>query len=150
VASLTTPDVAHELTIRADAAEVRPASEWLARACEARGVPERQTLRLDLCLNEALANVIAHGGDQARASPVVLRIDVSTEPAGQQACITLLDSGPAFDMTAAEPGALPMSLADADPGGLGLTMIRNLSDSLSYRRLDGRNELVFGVRWGHS
>lgn len=150
MAGLTTPETAHELSIRADAADVRPASEWLAQACETRGVPERQTLRLDLCLNEALANVIAHGGDQARASPVVLRIGVSAEPAAQQACITVIDSGPAFDMTAAAPGVLPMSLADADPGGLGLTMIRNLSDSLSYRRLDGRNELVFGVRWEHS
>jgi anti-sigma regulatory factor (Ser/Thr protein kinase) len=144
------PDAAHELSIRADAADVRPASEWLARACEVRGVPERQTLRLDLCLNEALANVIAHGGEQALASPVVLRLEVSGEAAVRQACVTVLDSGPAFDMTAAEPGVLPMSLSDADPGGLGLTMIRNLSDSLSYRRLDGRNELVFGVRWGHS
>jgi anti-sigma regulatory factor (Ser/Thr protein kinase) len=46
-----------------------------------------------------------------------------------------------------QPGALPLTLDDAEPGGLGLLMIRNLSDSLSYWYDNGHNELSFGVRW---
>ncbi len=137
-----------ELAIRAAAEDVRPASHWLAQSCEARGVPASQILRLDLCLNEALANVISHGGEQAMASPVRLRLHVGGDAAMHQASVTVYDSGPAFDATSVHPGELPATLDEAEPGGLGLRMIRNLSDSLSYWHDKGHNELTFGVRWG--
>jgi serine/threonine-protein kinase RsbW len=135
------------LAIRAVADDVRPASEWLAQTCESHGVPHTQILRLDLCLNEALANVIAHGGERALAHPVRLRLNVTHDGLTHQAVVTVCDSGPPFDATSAQPGALPLTLDDAEPGGLGLLMIRNLSDSLSYRYDKGHNELSFGVRW---
>jgi anti-sigma regulatory factor (Ser/Thr protein kinase) len=138
---------AAELAIRAVADDVRPASEWLAQICETHGVPDTQILRLDLCLNEALANVIAHGGEQALANPVRLRLDVTRGDPTHQAVVTVRDSGPPFDTTSVQPGALPLTLDDAEPGGLGLMMIRNLSDSLSYWYDEGHNELAFGVRW---
>jgi hypothetical protein len=136
-----------ELAIRAVADDVRPASEWLAQTCQTHGVPDKQILRLDLCLNEALANVIAHGGEQALANPVRLRLDVTRGGPTHQAVVTVYDSGPPFDTTSAQPGALPLTLDDAEPGGLGLLMIRNLSDTLSYGRDVGHNVLSFGVRW---
>ena len=138
---------AAQLAIRALADDVRPASEWLAQTCETHGVPDKQILRLDLCLNEALANVIAHGGEQALANPVRLRLDVTRDEHTQLAVVTVCDSGPPFDTTSAQPGALPLTLDDAEPGGLGLLMIRNLSDTLSYGFDNGHNELSFGVRW---
>ena len=137
-----------ELSIRAVADDVRPASHWLAQSCQVRGVPADQVLRLDLCLNEALANVIAHGGELAGAAPVRLRLRVSGDAGLHQASVTVYDSGPAFDATAVHPGELPATLDEAEPGGLGLRMIRNLSDSLSYWHDKGQNELTFGVRWG--
>jgi serine/threonine-protein kinase RsbW len=138
---------AAQLAIRAVADDVRPASEWLAQTCETHGVPDKQILRLDLCLNEALANVIAHGGEQALANPVRLRLDVTRDALTQLAVVTVCDSGPPFDTTSAQPSALPLTLDDAEPGGLGLLMIRNLSDTLSYGFDNGHNELSFGVRW---
>jgi anti-sigma regulatory factor (Ser/Thr protein kinase) len=48
------------LTIQANAVDVGRSSVWLASECEERDVPPDQILRLDLCLNEALANVINH------------------------------------------------------------------------------------------
>lgn len=136
-----------ELAIRALSEDVRPASHWLARSCQARGVPDDQILRLDLCLNEALANVISHGGAQALAAPVRLRVHVSGDAAMHQASVTVYDSGPAFDATSVQPGELAATLDEAEPGGLGLRMIRNLSDSLSYWHDQGHNELTFGVCW---
>ncbi len=110
-------------------------------------MPAPQILRLDLCLNEALANVISHGGAPALAAPVRLRLHVSGDAAMHQASVTVYDSGPAFDATSVQPGELPATLDEAEPGGLGLRMIRNLSDSLSYWHDQGHNELTFSVRW---
>lgn len=136
-----------ELAIRAVADDVRPASDWLAQTCQTHGVPDTQILRLDLCLNEALANVIAHGGEKALAHPVRLRLNVTCDGLTHQAIVTVYDSGAAFDTTSVQPGALPLTLDDAEPGGLGLLMIRKLSDSISYWYDEGHNELSFGVRW---
>ena len=110
-------------------------------------MPAAQILRLDLCLNEALANVIAHGGEQALASPVRLRLEVSGDAQAHRASVTVRDSGTAFDATAAPLGSRPLTLEDAEPGGLGLLMIRNLSDTLTYRHDSGQNELTFSVHW---
>jgi anti-sigma regulatory factor (Ser/Thr protein kinase) len=38
-------------------------------------------------------------------------------------------------------------LAEAQPGGLGLSMLRSYSDHLAYRREAGRNQLTLTVRW---
>jgi len=78
---------------------------------------------------------------------VRLRLNVTCDGLTHQAIVTVCDSGPPFDTTSVQPGALPLTLDDAEPGGLGLLMIRNLSDSLSYWYDDGHNELAFGVHW---
>jgi anti-sigma regulatory factor (Ser/Thr protein kinase) len=128
-------------------ADVRRASEWLAREGLATGVPEADIGRLDLCLNEALANVIAHGGDSAAAQPIRLSLRVQSLPASGEASVTISDAGPAFDATAAPLAALATSLADATPGGLGLLMMRKFSDALHYQRAGDRNALTVTVRW---
>ena len=136
-----------ELAVSAVADDVRPASNWLAQSCEARGVPAAQILRLDLCLNEVLANVIAHGGERALACPVSLRLEVSGDAPAHRASVTVRDSGAAFDPTAAPLATRPLTLDEAEPGGLGLLMMRELSDALTYRHDNGQNELTFSVHW---
>ena len=54
--------------------------------------------------------------------------------------------GVAFDPST-PPEPRPASLAEAKPGGLGLLMIRNFSDDVSYRRSEGRNHLTITVSW---
>ncbi len=139
-----------ELAIKAVAGDVRRASAWLGQIGDARGVPADQIARLDLCLNEALANVISHGGHQALVVPVLLRMEVNNAEDLCQASVTVIDSGPAFDSASAPMGARPTTLEDAVPGGLGRLMILNFSDDLVYRHVDGCNELTFSVRWGNT
>jgi anti-sigma regulatory factor (Ser/Thr protein kinase) len=54
-----------EITIHANSREARRASMWLETAAAGEGVPPDQIVRLDQCLDEALANVINHGGAHA-------------------------------------------------------------------------------------
>ena len=46
-----------EMTIRADLSDARRASEWLESTALAESVPMDRIVRLDHCLDEALANV---------------------------------------------------------------------------------------------
>jgi anti-sigma regulatory factor (Ser/Thr protein kinase) len=136
------------LTIRADLWEARRASDWLAAAAHAQNVPPDQVVRLDHCLDEALANVIRHGGPTALSSPVHLQFRVRRQAGASTAELSVSDAGVAFDPSAGIAATLPpASLADATPGGLGLLLIRNFSDDLSYRHSQGRNNLTITVSW---
>jgi len=136
-----------ELTISANGEDVRRASDWLDATCRQHEVPEEPVERLLLCLNEALANVIVHGGAGARSAPVRLMLEVSVDDGCGKARVTVSDAGVAFDPLSVPARALPRTLEDASVGGLGLVMIRRCSDWLDYRNDQGRNHLTFGARW---
>ncbi len=136
-----------ELIVRADASEAPRASEWLEALCSEHGVPREHVDRLLLCLDDAFANVLAHGGPTALSHPVRLLFEMNGDPESRTASVTLSDSGTAFDPLSAPDKALPKTLDEAVPNGRGLQMIRAASSVLRYRRKDGRNHLTFGTRW---
>ncbi|MCP9820544.1 ATP-binding protein [Synechococcus sp. Cruz-9H2] len=138
------------LTIQANAVDVGRSSVWLASECEERDVPPDQILRLDLCLNEALANVINHGGPGALSCPVLLRLSVGRSGEHNLAVLSITDSGTSFDLDDYVPRPTPGSLLDAQPGGLGLKMMRTFSDDLDYCRVEDRNQLRITVHWPHN
>lgn len=130
-----------------DSSEAWRASAWLGEAGPARGIPAEPLSRLDLCLTEALANVIDHGGAGTRANPIHLRLEVQSSGSGGEAAITVSDAGIAFDPLSAPPRPRPRTLAEAEPGGLGLAMLREFADALDYSYSEGRNHLTIRVRW---
>jgi serine/threonine-protein kinase RsbW len=136
-----------ELTITANGVEVRRASEWLDTACRGHEVPQSVVERLVLCLNEVLANVIAHGGKGARSAPVKLVLEVALEQGHGKAGVTVSDAGTAFDPRSVPARSLPRTLEEASLGGRGLLLVRRCSDWLDYRHEGGRNHLTFGARW---
>jgi anti-sigma regulatory factor (Ser/Thr protein kinase) len=135
------------LQVRAAATDVRVASEWMARFGVQQQVPQDQIDRLDLCLNEALANVISYGNQAALTEPLYLTMRVQTQGNSGEASVTVSDAGAEFDVAHAPISERPRSLAEAEPGGLGLLMLRSFSDALDYRRIANRNALTFTVRW---
>jgi anti-sigma regulatory factor (Ser/Thr protein kinase) len=140
-------DPVANLSIRADSGESRRASEWLDEAGSARGVPPDPLWRLDLCLTEALANVLAYGGASAAASPIHLRLDVRRGASGGTASVTVSDAGAAFDPLKFQPKARARTLAEAELGGHGLLLLRRFADALDHSYSEGRNRLTIYVRW---
>ena len=137
-----------EIRIHPTTREVRRASLWLEQAAAGEGVPADQIVRLDQCLDEALANVINHGGPTAHSAHVVLQLAVHHATPQCSAELVIVDEGRPFDPSAAsEARPKAASLAEANLGGLGLAMMRSFSDELRYRRADGRNHLTVCVRW---
>jgi anti-sigma regulatory factor (Ser/Thr protein kinase) len=136
-----------ELAIGADGAEVRRASEWLEATCQRRGVPQALAEQLVLCLDEVLANVMAHGGRTVHSEPIRLLLEVRAEQDHGQASVTVTDSGIAFDPLSVPKKALPRTLDEATPGGMGLVLLRRFCSVLHYRHEAGRNHLTFGTRW---
>jgi len=135
------------LDIAARGDDIRRACEWLTTALRRRDVPDLQVEHLELALHEVLANVLAHGGSSARAEPIGIRIEIQKQAMTGEVHVKVRDAGVPFDPTGAPKHIPAKTLAEAQPGGLGLPLIRHCSDWMSYRREDGRNHFTFGARW---
>ena len=140
-------DPVTDFSIQADTGELPRVSDWLRNAGPAQGMPAEPLWRLDLCVTEAIANVIDHGGAGARSSPIGLRLAVRREANGGEAAITVSDAGAAFDPRATAPKPPARSLTEAEPGGQGLTLLHKFADALDYASRGGQNHLTICVRW---
>lgn len=112
------------------------AGRWLAAQAEAARLPEETVFALEICLEEALGNVLHHTPEGVGP----LRVGFQAEAA--EVRLVVEDAGPPFDPTAHEEAPLPATLEDAPIGGLGLRLMRRFADSLRYERLAGRNVLT--------
>lgn len=129
--------MAHRLRLANDYGELRRMSEWLRSACVSLGVEAERVDDLELCANEAVANIIAYAYEGA--APRAHAIALTLERAGGAARLTVEDDGNPFDPLAAELPEPPPSLAEAPIGGLGIKLVRGMMAQCGYRREGGRN-----------
>jgi anti-sigma regulatory factor (Ser/Thr protein kinase) len=103
------------------------------------GLDEDRVFALQLCLEEAVANIITHGGAQEGSNK---HIWVTIAQAAHRLVACLEDDGFPFDPTTVAPAQHPTSLEDARVGGLGVHLIRKLTTDVRYERVEGRNRLT--------
>jgi anti-sigma regulatory factor (Ser/Thr protein kinase) len=125
------------LRLANDYGELRRMSEWLRSACENLGVGAERIDDLELCANEAVANIIAYAYEGA--APREHAIELRIERVGSAARLTVEDDGNRFDPLAAELPEPPPSLAEAPIGGLGIKLVRGMMAQCAYRYEGGRN-----------
>jgi serine/threonine-protein kinase RsbW len=133
------------LTLRYSTATVRDLNdirEFLESAIATLGGDEDVAGDLVLAVNEAVTNVMLHGYEDRPAA-----LTVCVEADGGDLLVRLIDDAPHFDPTAVPPPDINLPLEDRPLGGLGVHMMRQLTDELIYRvNSDGRNELIFVKR----
>lgn len=95
-----------------------------------------------LAVDEYATNIIVHG---YRKQPGSIEIEVEKEGAGF--VVRLRDQAPLFDPTEVPPPDLTVPLEHRRLGGLGIHLIRNSVDRMSYRvTATGSNELTLEKR----
>jgi sigma-B regulation protein RsbU (phosphoserine phosphatase) len=99
--------------------------------------------QVSLAVEETVMNVISHGGG-GDALPVQVRICLRQE--GMDLDLEIADNGVAFDPTQAPPPDLEAGLADRPVGGLGVFLVHQMVDAVSYRREAGWNFLQLHKR----
>ena len=132
------------LTIRHDTAQVRDLNdmrEFLETAVLTLGGSDDDAGDLVLAVNDAVTNVLLHGYD-GRPGPVTICVEVVNDDLR----VVLTDNAPLFDPTRVPPPDIFLPLEDRPLGGLGVHMMRQLTDELVYRPLADGNELVFVKR----
>lgn len=101
----------------------------------------RAVYRLEVVLEETLMNIISHAYTDALAHRIGLQLRVD---AGRL-LLRFEDDGIEFDPTRPHATPSPTTLAEAEPGGLGLQLVRRQALHMHYARQDGRNVLEIAV-----
>jgi phosphoserine phosphatase RsbU/P len=130
-----------EIKVPAHLSVLRQVSAWLESHAVSWAIPEEILPRLDLCLNEVVANCVTHGGPEVSKEPLAIQLSLATSHDQTLVTLSVADSGRAFDPTSATPKVRARSLAEAVPGGLGLVMMRQSASRLAYRRTSGQNHI---------
>jgi serine/threonine-protein kinase RsbW len=123
---------------RNDTSELRPLSRWIASVASAQGLPPRACHDIDLCLHEAVSNIIRHGCADDREHHVKVRFEDA--PAGIE--VQLEDDAIAFDPSAAPAPPAFVTLDQATATGRGIVLMRALTREMRYESVKGRNRLT--------
>jgi serine/threonine-protein kinase RsbW len=125
--------------LRADFADLPRLAEWVQAQASEFSMTERQLYAIQLCLEEVVANLVMHA--QPGAGPgVAVTVRIEAEPLR----VTVEDDAIPFDPSDVVPAALPTSLEEVRPGGLGLALVQGFSAWRDYVREAGRNRLIMG------
>ncbi len=119
---------------------VRP---WVEALADEYSVAEETRFAMQLCTEEALANIVMHGYRGEPGHAIVIRASV----AGGWLSIAIEDEAPPFapeeSVATAEK---PADLEHVEPGGNGIRLLRRFAGSVVYEPLPHGNRLTIGFR----
>jgi len=132
------------LTVRVAAGQdgLRAAAGALDRFEAANALDPEAVWPVHVALDEVLSNVVRHG---TGGRPNSL-IDVTFALEAGSLEVTVVDDGPEWDPLTLPPPDTTAPLDARRPGGLGVHLVRNLMDRVTYTRDEDRNHLVFARR----
>lgn len=120
-----------------DAAQLGVLTAFLQRFWAANRLPVAQALTFELALEEIFVNVVMHGSHTSQPA----HVEVTLGLAGGSLTMTVQDDGPEFDPTARADPDVTAGLAERPIGGLGIFLIRQMMDAVSYARVGTLNRL---------
>ena len=126
------------LGIDSQLSELRRASQLVDEFRARHGLADLDANAIHVVLDEVLSNSIRHGLGGARSHAIAVTLELSEG----QITVEVEDDGVAYDPTQAPAPVLSGKLEERRDGGLGVAFVRQLTDSIEYRRIDGRNRLV--------
>lgn len=126
------------LTLPNDVETIPQLNEFVELACEEIGFDMSSTMSLVLAIEEAVVNVMSYAYPEGTEGSV----DINIIADDVNAIFIISDNGKPFDPTAR--GEVDTTLpADKRPiGGLGIHLMRQIMDDVSYERKENMNVLT--------
>jgi serine/threonine-protein kinase RsbW len=134
---------ANRLELRGDLSELRRLAGWIkARAPQV--IAADTLFAVQLCLEEAVANIILHGDATDDR-----QIAIELERDGGTLIARIEDTGWEFDPTQFRPRSVAKSLEEAKVGDYGIHLMRCFASGMHYERQEGRNRLTLRFAGWH-
>lgn len=129
-----------EVTVRIenDLSEIAKVDEKLDDFAEQFGVPPAIAATFHIIFDDLLNNVISYGfNDEQRHF-----IDISLGLAASSLIVSIADDGVPFNPLAETAPDTTLSIEDRPIGGLGIHIVVNMVDDISYQRTADKNVLT--------
>lgn len=126
----------NRLVLRNDLSELDRLAGWI-EAWVQPDLSADTSFAIQLCLEEAVANIIMHGSAD---DPGEIVIEVTCN--GGALVARIEDTGREFDPTQVPAPLLASSLEQAKVGDFGIPLMRSFASAMDYQRRHGRNRLT--------
>ena len=111
-------------------------SESFNAFCQANSVAAAKLFDLEISLEELIVNSFSHGYKSGGV------VTISAEIVDGDIKVTLEDNAPPFNLLREAPDVPDGALADREPGGLGIHLVKSLSDRVEYHGSRGGNQVT--------
>lgn len=130
-----------EMSITRDPGAVGRVNTAFADFAEAHGVPAAVRRSMSVALDELLTNTIWYG-----LPDVGSEVTVEVELHPDRLTVTVIDNGRPFDPFDRSAPDTTLALEERPIGGLGIHLVRQLVEDVSYQRRSDRNVVVMTKR----
>ncbi|MBP5776026.1 MAG: ATP-binding protein [Prevotella sp.] len=126
------------LTLPNDIEAIHQLNEFIDKFCEEEGIGMNIAMSLNLAIEEAVVNVMNY------AYPVgtVGYVDIEAEADEKNVTFVISDTGKPFDPTRKEEPDITLSAEERPVGGLGIHLVRQIMDTITYDYADHKNILT--------
>ena len=127
-----------EICIKNNVTELEKVAQFIEEIGEELGLSMELQMNLNLVMEEMVTNVICDAdpkGEEAD-SELLAKSD------GKELTFVLSDQGKEFDPTAKEDADLDVNPAERELGGMGIFIVKNIMNKVTYQRLEGKNLLT--------
>lgn len=131
-------NMARHLILHNNIQQIPQLADFVETIAGEKNLDQAMAMSLNLALEEAVTNVILY------AYPDGIDGLVDIEAYIREDCLEFIlsDSGKPFDPTAAPEADVTLGVDERSIGGLGIYLVRNIMDSVSYRYENGKNILT--------
>jgi anti-sigma regulatory factor (Ser/Thr protein kinase) len=130
-----------QLKLRSRMSELAQIPPWIERLAMRHTIPASTQFAMNLCLEEALSNIVQHGYSGKPDHPIAVHF---ASPRDDYYVLVVEDEAPPFNPVDA-PELPAMSLVDETQiGGQGIRLLRRFADALEYQAMPTGNRLSIG------
>ena len=127
-----------ELKLKNQISELERVNQFVEEIGDELGLDMELQMNLNLVMEEMVSNVIFYAYPQGTEA----EIELVAESDGKEVTFVLSDSGKEFDPTMRESVNTDINPAERDIGGMGIFIVKNIMNKVTYQRLKGKNLLT--------
>ena len=127
-----------ELTIPNKVAECTRVKEHFDTFSEHYSIPEKTRLKMHVVIDELLMNIISYAYPNDEFHEIGIKIELSAD----RLKVSMVDDGVPFNPLGIETPDTELSLEEREIGGLGIHIVRQMMDKVSYRRRIDKNVIT--------
>ena len=127
-----------KLIIKNHVGELERVNKFIEEIGVELGLDMELQMNLNLVMEEMVSNVIFYAYPEGKTAD----IELVAESNGKELTFMLSDQGKEFDPTAKEDADPDVNPMDREIGGMGIFIVKNIMNQVTYQRLEGKNLLT--------